>query len=87
MKLFELPLRKVEPLSTSATVAVVKKPEFPRVTPLRETGLTRACHVTLRKPIRNRNKYDKLAMIHFETKFNVPEQVSTFYVTRQFPTV
>ena len=32
----------------------------------------------LRKKIRNRNKS---AMIHFETNFNVPEQVSTFYVT------
>ena len=35
--------RKVEPLSTSATVAVVKKQEFHRVTPLRETGLARRC--------------------------------------------
>ena len=69
--------RKVEPLSTSATVAVVKKQEFHRVTPLHETGLARSCHATLCKPIRNRNKS---AMIHFETSFNVPEEVSTFYV-------
>ena len=45
---------------------------------LRETGLARSCHATLRKAIRHQNKS---AMIHFETNFNVQEQVSTFYVT------
>ena len=74
--------RKEEPLSTSATARNGRsgeKRELHRVTPLRETGLARSCHATLRKPIRNRNKS---AMIHFETSFNVPEQVSTFYVKR-----
>ena len=56
-----------------------EKNEFHCVTPLCETGLARSCHATLRKPFRNRNK---LAMIHFETSFNVPKQVSTFYVKR-----
>ena len=54
------------------------KSEFHRVTPLCETGPAWSCQVTLRKPIRNRNKS---AMIKFETSFNnVPEQVSTFYM-------
>ena len=60
-------------LQRLATVAVVKKQEFHRVTPLRavrETGLARSCHATLSEPIRNRNKS---AMIHFEKSFNVPE--------------
>ena len=33
--------RKVEPLSTAATVAAEKKQEFQRLTPLREIGLLR----------------------------------------------
>ena len=38
--------RKVEPLSTSATVAVVKKEEFHRVTPLRETCFVAPLHTS-----------------------------------------
>ena len=36
-------LRKVEPLSTLATVAAEKKQEFQRLTPLREISLLRRC--------------------------------------------
>ena len=89
--------RKVEPLSTSATArngrSGEKKQEFHRVTPLRKIGLVRSCHATLRKPIRNRALTTKRMELvstyfagiwkqHFETSFNVPEQVSAFYVTR-----
>ena len=46
--------RNVEPLSTSATVAVVKKKKkFHRVTPVRETVLQRRCTQVSAKSFKN----------------------------------
>ena len=71
--------RKVEPLSTSATVATIAVVIKTRVSPCNTTWWNWSRSILLRYAAKANQKPEQQ---HFETSFNVPEQVSTFCVTR-----
>ena len=78
--------RKVEPLSSSATVATIAAVRKRRVSPCNITygkWSPSGCYATLRMPIRKRNKRPKQngrRKQDFETTVNVLGQEPSFYV-------